>query len=202
MFSTRLRWRALTGVVLGGVAMSMLASCDRGTLHDSLTYCNYLAAHLTEIAKVPATPADVDAEVRLFATLQAKAPVAVDTQWQQIAALVKEAATIDVNDAAARDKLTSDSYFAERSMQEISTHAGAVCGLVLPPVASVTPANPIPAPPSTAVPKATTPPKPAASTTTIDPNAPTLPPAETLPPDTQPSDTQPPDSQPPDGTTA
>lgn len=179
MHLQRLTQRALTCAIVCGVGMSMLASCDRGSLHDSLTYCNYLAAHLTDLAKTPATPADVDAEVTLYTTIKAKAPVAVDRQWQQIASLLSEASRIDVNDAVARQKLTDDTYIAERSMKEISDHAGAVCGLVLPSVGSVTPSSPLPPPPSTPTPKST--PASKSPPVTIDPNAPTFPPAETLP---------------------
>jgi hypothetical protein len=148
--------RAIGWAVVVAAASGTLAGCDRGSLHDSLTYCNYLADHLADLAKVPVTRSDVDAEVTLLQSLRSKAPVAVDEQWAQIAGLVKEAASVDLNDPVGRQQLTNDAYAAERSMREISDHAGAVCGLQLPAVGAVQPDVALPAPPaSTKAPAAT-----------------------------------------------
>jgi hypothetical protein len=148
--------RAMGLAALVAAAAGAMTGCDRGSLHDSLTYCNYLADHLADLGKVPVTRSDIDAEVMLMQSMHAKAPVAVDEQWAQIAGLVKEAASVDLNDPVGRQQLTNDAYAAERSMREISDHAGAVCGLKLPAVGAVQPDVALPAPPTSTKPPAAT----------------------------------------------
>jgi transcriptional regulator with GAF, ATPase, and Fis domain len=121
------------------VAMSVVASCsDGGTGNTDEAYCEQLVAKQELLIAPMNTATDIVNTLTLYRTLETTAPVAVDQQWRQLADLLDAASTVDVNDQAARQKLTDQAYAAEKSAKEIADHASTTCQLdtlklILPP---------------------------------------------------------------------
>jgi hypothetical protein len=120
-------------------AVFAVASCSTGAGGNSdQAYCDDLVAKQELLIAPMNTATDIVDTLALYRSFELTAPVAVDQQWGQIATLLDHAATVDVNDIAARQKLVDEAYTAEKSAQEIAEHASKTCNLqtlklILPP---------------------------------------------------------------------
>ncbi len=76
-----------------------------------------------------------------FHDLERTAPLAIEDDWRVLTQLVETAAAIAPGDAAARTRLVTAAYEADRSVQNVVGWVRSVCGvdLTLPAIAEASP---------------------------------------------------------------
>jgi hypothetical protein len=112
-------------------------------------FCAEVKADQSTITSAVADPSSVDAVVDRFRVLEETAPLPIEDDWRVLTQLVETAAAIEPNDTAARTRLVTAAYEADRSVQNVVGWVRSVCGvdLTLPAIAAT---------PTTVTPQATT----------------------------------------------
>lgn len=153
-------------VLLGAwaVAAGFLQACGGGDGRSLEGYCAELSREQAAMVLPVGSLDDIDATVGLYRRLAKRAPLAIQPQWTRLAALVQAAATVDINDPAARLTIIQRAYETERDANEIVAHAAERCGVALDVSGTTTTTLP----PTTQPAPATTPPSTPPATSIVE----------------------------------
>lgn len=131
MRSTVLLLTALTGATL-------LVACgdDRPS---GAAFCGRLAQEQGLVSSGVTNPAEIDAAVERYGELGRLAPAAIREPWQQLTALLQQAAALDPDDPDAPTELRQLAFESQSAADEVSDWARATCGIELRPATSLPP---------------------------------------------------------------
>jgi hypothetical protein len=139
---------ARTAAALVGLAIAV-AACG-GDDADGAAFCGRLEQQQGLLSGAIGTPAEVSAAVEAFRELGRLAPAAIEEPWDRLTSLVEEAATLDLAQPEALDRLRDLSYESQGAADDVSDWARATCGLELRPATTLGPVGVIPTEPATA----------------------------------------------------
>ncbi|MBK5333169.1 MAG: hypothetical protein JJD93_14430 [Ilumatobacteraceae bacterium] len=120
-------------VLVVAVALGVLTACssDTPTTTDA-QYCTAVSANLDQLnAPSIVDPAGIDATSKLYQSITAVAPLAVQKEWETMTSVLAAAATADATDPAAVQKIADMARSSQHAATAIADYTSKVCGVTL-----------------------------------------------------------------------
>ena len=136
-------------VLVVAVALGVLTACSSDT--PTTTDAQYCAAVSTNLDQLNAPsivdPVGIDATSKLYQSITAVAPLAVQKEWETMTSVLAAAATADATDPASVQKIADMARSSQHAATAIADYTSKVCGVTLatptttlPAVVETTPA--------------------------------------------------------------
>ena len=95
-------------------------------------YCATVSASLDQLtAPAIADPVGVEATSKLYRSITAIAPLAVQKEWETMTSNVEAAATVDPNDPTSAQKVADMARSSQHAASAIVDYTSKVCGVTL-----------------------------------------------------------------------
>jgi hypothetical protein len=120
-------------VLVVAVALGAFTACssDTPTTTDS-QYCAAVSANLDQLnAPSIVDPVGIDATSKLYQSITAVAPLAVQKEWETMTSVLAAAATADATDPAAVQKIADMARSSQHAATAIADYTSKVCGVTL-----------------------------------------------------------------------
>jgi hypothetical protein len=123
-----------------------LVACGSDTpVATDQQYCATIKTNIAELsAPKIAVTADVAATTKLYRSIAAVAPLAVNKEWATLLASVETAATLDPNDPESQQRVADTARASQNAATSIADYTTKLCGVTI----GAPPASPPPAPPT------------------------------------------------------
>jgi hypothetical protein len=127
-------------VAVTGCAISGCASDEPPA--TSGQYCATISANLDQLnAPAIVDAAGIEATSKLYRTITSIAPLAVQKEWETMAANIETAATVDPNDPTSVQHVADSARSSQHAATAISDYTSKVCGVTIgTPTTTVSPA--------------------------------------------------------------
>ena len=120
-------------VLVVAVALGVVAACssDTPTTTDA-QYCAAVSANLDQLnAPSIVDPVGIDATSKLYQSITAVAPLAVQKEWETMTSVLAAAATADATDPASVQKIADMARSSQHAATAIADYTSKVCGVTL-----------------------------------------------------------------------
>ena len=124
------RHRWVVAVIAAVGASTAVAACGSDGTSKLVDYCRSIERHLPELeSPTIVTAADIDAQLSLYRSITAGAPLAVQPEWEAVVEELATAATVDPDDQASLQRAVDTARLSQSAAVRIQQYTRQSCGI-------------------------------------------------------------------------